>query len=88
VEYRGYDAPEAGAAAVPTRPLPRMPIVRVVLGLALLLLAGCDSGTSGIDPAQDQREATQMQKNCSDPKWKEAHLGIWYSVCRPNDALQ
>jgi hypothetical protein len=61
---------------------------RVALALALLLLAGCGDSTSGIDPAQDQREATQMQKNCGDPKWKEAHLGIWYSVCRPNDALQ
>ncbi len=60
----------------------------VALGLALLLLAGCGSSESGIDPAQDQREAAQLQKNCSDPKWKEAHLGIWYSVCRPNDALQ
>jgi hypothetical protein len=60
----------------------------VALGLALVLLAGCESGASGIDPAKDQREATQMQKNCSDPKWKDAHLGIWYSVCRPNDALQ
>ncbi|HUJ99223.1 MAG TPA: hypothetical protein VLV85_13310 [Stellaceae bacterium] len=60
----------------------------VALGLALLLLAGCGSSESGIDPAKDQREAAQMQKNCSDPKWKDAHLGIWYSVCRPNDALQ
>ncbi len=88
MEYRGSNAPEAGATASPAWPLPRKAMPRIALGLALLLLAGCDSGTSGIDPAQDQREAVQMQKNCSDPKWKEAHLGIWYSVCRPNDALQ
>jgi len=87
VEYRGSDAPD-GAATAPARPLRRKVMPRIALGLAVLLLAACGSSKSGIDPAQDQREAAQMQKNCSDPKWKEAHLGIWYSVCRPNDALQ
>ena len=23
-----------------------------------------------------------LQKDCSDPKWKEQNLGLWYSVCR------
>jgi hypothetical protein len=87
VEFRVSDAPD-GAGAVPARSLPRKAMPGVALGLALLVLAGCSSSTSGIDPAQDQREAAQMQKNCSDPKWKDAHLGIWYSVCRPNEALQ
>ncbi len=61
---------------------------RVALALLLLLLAGCIQPGNGIDPAQDQREAAQQQKNCADPKWKAEHLGIWYSVCRPNDALK
>jgi hypothetical protein len=87
VEYSVSSAPDA-AAAVPARSLLRKAMPGVALGLALLALAACGSSTSGIDPTQDQREAVQLQKNCSDPKWKEAHLGIWYSVCRPNDALQ
>lgn len=53
----------------------------------LLLLAGCGPGGNGIDPAKDQIEAAQQAKNCADPKWKEAHLGVWYSICRPNDAM-
>ncbi len=58
---------------------------RLALGVALLL-AACGHG-NGIDPAADQKEAAQQAKNCADPKWKEAHLGVWYSVCRPNAAL-
>ncbi len=61
---------------------------RLVLAALLTLLAACSSGSSGIDPTADQKEAAQQQKNCADPKWKETHLGIWYSVCRPNDALK
>ena len=58
------------------------------LGLALaLLVAGCGGGNA-IDPAQDQIEASQLQKNCADPKWKEEHLGVWFNVCRPNEAVR
>jgi len=58
------------------------------LGFAVaLVLSACGSG-NGIDPAQDQVEAAQQQKNCADPQWKEAHLGVWYSVCRPNAAVR
>lgn len=55
--------------------------------LLLLPLSACGGGT-GIDAAKDQAEAAEQQKNCADPKWKEAHLGIWYSVCRPNAAIR
>ena len=60
----------------------------IVLALALAGLAACGSGAAGIDPAADQKQAIQQQKNCADPKWKEAHLGVWYSVCRPNEAVR
>ena len=23
-----------------------------------------------------------LQKDCSDPQWKQQNLGLWYSVCR------
>jgi hypothetical protein len=64
--------------------------MRRALFVALMgtaLLSAC-AGKSGIDPDQDQRDAARAQKNCDDPKWKEAHLGVWYSICRPNDALK
>lgn len=60
---------------------------RVGFAVAVLLLSACGAG-NGIDPAQDQIEAEQQQKNCADPKWKDAHLGVWYSVCRPNAAVR
>jgi hypothetical protein len=65
-------------------------VVMKFLGLAAalaVLLCACGSG-NGINPDEDQQEAIQQQKNCADPKWKEDHLGIWYSVCRPNAALR
>jgi uncharacterized protein YceK len=60
----------------------------LVLVLVLATLAGCGSGDSGIDPVQEQKDAVQQQKDCADAKWKETHLGVWYAVCRPNDALR
>jgi hypothetical protein len=62
---------------------------RVVTVCALALLAGCFGGHgSAIDPVRDQKEAIQQQKDCADPKWKEEHLGVWYSICRPNAAVR
>jgi hypothetical protein len=52
------------------------------------MLSGCSGGAAGIDPARDQSEAVRQQKDCADPKWKEAHLGVWYSICRPNAAVR
>jgi hypothetical protein len=56
--------------------------------VALGLLAGCGGSRNSRDPAQDKRDAGQQQKDCADPAWKEAHLGVWYSVCRPNAAIR
>jgi hypothetical protein len=61
---------------------------RVVMACVLGLLAGCAGHGNAIDPARDQKEAVQQQKDCADPKWKEEHLGVWYSVCRPNAAVR
>ncbi len=61
---------------------------RIWLAVALLPLLSACGGGNGIDPAKDQAEAAEQAKNCADPKWKEAHLGIWYSVCRPNAAVR
>jgi hypothetical protein len=61
----------------------------LLIATALGMLAGCGSSSDSPDPAQQQRDAAQQQqKDCSDPAWKEAHLGVWYSVCRPNAAIR
>jgi len=61
----------------------------VVLAVALSLLAACSSKKQAVDPAEQQkRDAEQQRKDCADPAWKEAHLGVWYSVCRPNAAVK
>jgi len=55
---------------------------------AMLLLAGC--GWFGSDkpppPVSGETASSEeiLKKNCSDPKWKEQNLGLWYSVCRPS----
>jgi hypothetical protein len=59
----------------------------LLLAVALGLLAGC-GGSNSRDAAQDQPDPGQQHKNCADPAWKEAHLGVWYSVCRPNAAIR
>jgi hypothetical protein len=58
----------------------------LVIAAMLGLLAGCGGGSRS-DAAQDKPSASQQQ-NCADPAWKEAHLGVWYSVCRPNAAIR
>lgn len=78
----------SGHKGTPERRGQRTMRTRLALAALLALLAACGSRSSGINPVADQREAAEQQKQCADPKWKEAHLGIWYTVCRPNDALK
>jgi hypothetical protein len=58
------------------------------LVLAVLALSACGSSSDTSDPEAAAKEAVRQQKDCADPQWKAAHLGVWYSVCRPNAALQ
>ncbi|HEV8025811.1 MAG TPA: hypothetical protein VGP50_00200 [Stellaceae bacterium] len=68
------------------------------LAVAVVALSACsssDSKTSAsdskttVDPAASAaEEAARQQKDCADPEWKAAHLGVWYSVCRPNTGFR
>ena len=58
------------------------------LALAVLALSACGSSNDTSDPEAAAKEAVRQQKDCADPQWKAAHLGVWYSVCRPNSALR
>jgi len=56
-----------------------------MLGLAALLVAGCSdskSDSKAAPPSNPTASADVLKKDCSDPKWREANLGLWYSVCR------
>jgi len=50
--------------------------------LAILLLnTGC-SDDKPVMPANSGAPEQVLQRDCSDPKWREQNLGLWYSVCR------
>ena len=53
-----------------------------MLGLAALLVAGCSDSKPAAPPSNPTASADVLKKDCSDPKWREANLGLWYSVCR------
>jgi hypothetical protein len=55
----------------------RSAIWAVVIGV----LAACSDSTPA-PPSDPTASATILKKDCSDPKWQEENLGLWYSVCR------
>jgi hypothetical protein len=57
--------------------------------MVLLLALGCVGCSSskempGDAPRHDQQTELRREKDCADPHWKSANLGLWYNVCRPN----
>jgi predicted small lipoprotein YifL len=53
----------------------------VILAFVICALAACDSATP-LPPSDPTASAATLKKDCSDPKWREENLGLWYSVCR------
>jgi hypothetical protein len=52
-----------------------------ILALLMIGLAACSSATPP-PPSDPTASAAILKKDCSDPKWREENLGLWYSVCR------
>jgi len=52
-----------------------------IMAIVSVALAACSSATPP-PPADPQASAAIVKKDCSDPKWQEENLGLWYSVCR------
>jgi hypothetical protein len=52
-----------------------------IMAIVAVALAACSSATPP-PPADPQASAAIVKKDCSDPKWQEENLGLWYSVCR------
>ena len=57
------------------------PVRWVVLAGALVVLSGC-AAESAQPPKDSGASAERLKRDCADPRWKEANLGLWYSVCR------
>lgn len=59
---------------------------RAILFLVAVLLpaglAAACSDNSPVAPPGATESAAMVEKNCSDPQWRDQHLGLWYSVCR------
>jgi hypothetical protein len=52
-----------------------------ILALVMVALAACSNATPP-PPSDPTASAAILKKDCSDPKWQEENLGLWYSVCR------
>ena len=52
-----------------------------IMGALMIALAACSSATPP-PPSDPTASAAILKKDCSDPKWQEENLGLWYSVCR------
>lgn len=67
--------------------------VRLVRPLLTVSMIACGTvlvSCSPSDPAETQghemRTELRRQQDCADKAWKATHLGLWYSVCRSNEA--
>jgi hypothetical protein len=52
-----------------------------IIGALMIALAACSSSTPP-PPSDPTASAAILKKDCSDPKWQQENLGLWYSVCR------
>lgn len=52
-----------------------------ILTVLVVALAACSSSAPA-PPSDPTASAAILKKDCSDPKWQEENLGLWYSVCR------
>jgi hypothetical protein len=58
------------------------PVKAVFAAFALVLLtAGCGDDKPAVRSDGASSEEI-LKRNCTDEKWKQQNLGLWYSVCR------
>jgi hypothetical protein len=58
---------------------------RAMAILLALVCAGCSSsGASSDSPGHDEHTELRREHDCANPQWKQANLGLWYNVCRPD----
>ena len=59
-----------------------MPVRPAILVIAVVASLAACSGSTPPPPSDPTASAAILKKDCSDPKWREENLGLWYSVCR------
>jgi hypothetical protein len=47
-------------------------------------LAACSAPPPPETTRQERENALAKQRDCADPEWQRAHLGLWYDICRRN----
>ncbi|HUZ71856.1 MAG TPA: hypothetical protein VMU87_02615 [Stellaceae bacterium] len=50
------------------------------------MLASCGSSGAPAMHGNEMRTELRREQDCANKTWKAAHLGLWYNVCRTNDA--
>lgn len=64
--------------------------MRIFLAAVALAAAAALSACSHHDPTESPQHnlntELRREQDCANPTWKTAHLGLWYNVCRPNQA--
>lgn len=61
----------------------RARLIAVITAVTAPLLCGCSS--SGLPRAShDARTEFRRERDCADPQWKAANLGLWYNLCENN----
>lgn len=58
-------------------------LVRLGIPAIVLVAVAACSSSAPAPPSDPTASAAIVKKDCSDPKWREENLGLWYSVCRP-----
>ena len=48
------------------------------------LLGSCHDAAQAARPSHDVRTELRRERDCGDPKWKSANLGLWQNVCPDN----
>ncbi len=62
--------------------MPRKTALLMLLSCVLLGgLSGCGKTPVTEDPRHDVQTEARRERDCANPQWKAANLGLWYNIC-------
>ncbi len=57
----------------------------LVLAMLAPVLAGCKHNQGVADAGgHDARTELRRERDCANPQWKAANLGLWFNLCQVN----
>ncbi|MGH7091036.1 MAG: hypothetical protein ACREFQ_19220 [Stellaceae bacterium] len=63
--------------------------IQLFSALAIIAaLAGCHGASPVLPsatPGHNAQTELRRERDCANPQWKAANLGLWYNVCRSDD---